>query len=225
VSEPAPEEPEWLRRPPQSATASDQVAPISPSQALEPGDMPPGRAPTGAARSAALLRGRLVHRLLQSLPDLAPAQRAEAARSFLARNAGALSESERTRIVGETLAILDDPRFAPLFAEESRAEMPILGRMARSGAPPRPISGQVDRLAVTADHVLIADYKTDRPAPRDLAEIPPAYIAQLALYRTVLGKLYPDRPVRAALVFTDAPRLVELPPEALSAALVPLTSP
>ena len=225
VSEPTPEQPEWLRRPLQSATASDQVAPISPSQAVETGDMPPRRAPTGAAREAALLRGRLVHRLLQSLPDLAPGQRAEAARGFLARNGGTLSESERARIVNETLAILDDPRFAPLFAEGSRAEMPILGRMARSSAPPRPISGQVDRLAVTADHVLIADYKTDRPAPRDLAEIPPAYIAQLALYRTVLGKLYPDRPVRAALVFTDAPRLIELPPEALSAALVPLTSP
>jgi ATP-dependent helicase/nuclease subunit A len=87
------------------------------------------------------------------------------------------------------------------------------------------VSGQVDRLAVTADHVLIADYKTDRPAPRELAAIPPAYVAQLALYRAVLAKLYPDRPVRAALVFTDAPRLIELPAEVLTAALGPLTSP
>ena len=73
--------------------------------------------------------------------------------------------------------------------------------------------------------MLIADYKTNRPAPRGLAEVPPAYIAQLALYRAVLAKLYPDRPVRAALVFTDAPRLFELPPEALTAALAHLTSP
>jgi ATP-dependent helicase/nuclease subunit A len=87
-----------------------------------------------------------------------------------------------------------------------------------------PVSGQVDRLAVLPEHVLIADYKTNRPAPRKLAEIPPAYVAQLALYRAVLAKLYPDRPVRAALVFTDGPRLIELPAAVLAAALAQLTS-
>ncbi len=223
VREATMEEPEWLRRP-LSAPASAQVAPISPSRAIEKAP-PPDRAGAGAERAAALLRGRLVHRLLQSLPDLAPSQRAEAAQAFLARNGGAFGESERTRIAGETLAILDDPSFAALFAEGSRAETPILGRVARSGAPPLLVSGQVDRLAVTADHVLIADYKTDRPAPRELAKIPPAYVAQLALYRAVLAKLYPDRPVRTALVFTDAPRLIELSDDALAAALAQLTSP
>ncbi|MEZ5891155.1 MAG: PD-(D/E)XK nuclease family protein [Xanthobacteraceae bacterium] len=100
----------------------------------------------------------------------------------------------------------------------------MIGRIASDGGPPRPVSGQVDRLAVTPEQVLIADYKTDRPAPRGLAEIPPGHIAQLSLYRALLTKLYPDRPVHAALVFTDAPRLIELPSEALTAALAHLTS-
>jgi ATP-dependent helicase/nuclease subunit A len=122
------------------------------------------------------------------------------------------------------LAILDEPQFAALFAPGSRAEAPIVGRIAPPGCEPRTVSGQVDRLAVSAEQVLIADYKTNRPAPRRLAEIPPGYVAQLALYRAVLAKLYPDRQVRAALVFTDAPRLLELPAEALTAALAHLTS-
>ncbi|MGA7453662.1 MAG: double-strand break repair helicase AddA [Rhodoplanes sp.] len=221
---PAPvhEEPGWLRRP--APVAPAPIAPISPAHALDQ-ELPPGRGPAGASREAALLRGRLVHRLLQSLPDLAPDRRAEAARGFLARNAAALTEAERERIAEETLAILDDPRFAALFAAGSRAEAPIIGRIAPNGGPSRPVSGQVDRLAVTPEQVLIADYKSNRPAPRKLAEIPPAYVAQLAFYRAVLTKLYPDRPVRAALVLTDAPRLIELPSEALTAALAHLTSP
>ncbi|MGZ9021420.1 MAG: PD-(D/E)XK nuclease family protein, partial [Rhodoplanes sp.] len=195
------------------------VAPISPAHAL--GQPSPARDQCHTAREAALVRGRLVHRLLQSLPDLAPDRRAESAHSFLSRHAGSLAEDERAQIAAETLAILDDPRFAALFAPGSSAEAPIVGRIAINGGPPLPVSGQVDRLAVTPDCVLIADYKTNRPAPRRLADIPPAYVAQLALYRAVLAKLYP---VRAALVFTDGPHLIELPSETLAAALGQLTS-
>ena len=76
------------------------------------------------------------------------------------------------------------------------------------------VTGVVDRLVVTPDAVLIADYKTNRPAPRSLAETQQryqGYIKQLALYRAVLTRLYPDRPVRAALVWTDVPDLGEIP--------------
>ena len=72
------------------------------------------------------------------------------------------------------------------------------------------VSGQVDRLAVTADAVLIADYKTNRPPPRRLEDVPPAYVTQLALYRAVLGQLYPGKAIRAALVWTDVPDLMEI---------------
>ena len=43
--------------------------------------------------------------------------------------------------------------------------------------------------------MLIADYKTNRPAPQDLAETRsrhPGYVQQLALYRAVLMRLYPE---------------------------------
>ena len=38
----------------------------------------------------------------------------------------------------------------------------------------------------------------------------PAYLAQLAAYRAVLRRIYPDRPVRCALLWTDGPRLMPL---------------
>ncbi len=102
--------------------------------------------------------------------------------------------------------------------------MPIVGRRRRAARS----TGVVDRLVVTPDEVLIADYKTNRPAPRSLAETQeryPGYVTQLALYRAVLAQLYPDRPVRAALMWTDVPDLMEIPPEALDAALAGLTTP
>ena len=74
-------------------------------------------------------------------------------------------------MLGQVLARARDPRFSELFSPGSRAEVPIVGasRAARFA-----VSGQVDRLAVTADAVLIADYKTNRPARRAIRDVPPA---------------------------------------------------
>ena len=87
------------------------------------------------------------------------------------------------------------------------------------------VAGQVDRLAVTAGGVLIADYKTNRPAPRRAQDVPQAYVKQLALYRAVLRRIYPQQLVRAALLWTDVPDLMEISAEALDQALATVTSP
>lgn len=220
---PEPEsEPAWLRASVVAETAAP--APVSPSRALDE-DRPavPRRvAATEAARKAALLRGSLAHRLLQSLPEIAAEARAATARAVLARNAQALPEPVREALLAETLAILDDARFAPLFGPGSRAEVPILGRLARPDGQPLLVSGQVDRLAVTADAVLIADFKTNRGAPRTLAEVPPDYVTQLALYAAVLGRLWPGRRISTALVWTETPELMEIPADARAAALARL---
>ena len=81
------------------------------------------------------------------------------------------------------------------------------------------VAGQVDRLAVTADAVLIADYKTTRRPPTSLAGIPVAYLRQTAAYRSLLRDVYPGREVRAALVWTQGPRVTFLPPDLLDAQL------
>jgi len=77
---------------------------------------------------------------------------------------------------------------------------------------------------VTAEAVLIADYKTNRNPPRTVEAAPQAYVEQLALYRALLRRIYPERPVRAALVWTDIPDLMEIPPVTLDAALARLTA-
>jgi ATP-dependent helicase/nuclease subunit A len=78
---------------------------------------------------------------------------------------------------------------------------------------------------VTNDSLLIADYKTNRPAPRRMEDTPKAYVTQLALYRAVLGPLFPGKAVRAALIWTDVPDLMEISDASLDAALATVTSP
>ena len=115
-------------------------------------------------------------------------------------------------------------RFAPVFAGGSRAEVSIAGRLDRPGRPPALVSGQIDRLVVTPTEVLIVDYKTNQAPPQRPAEAPSAYVRQLALYRAVLRKLYPQLPVRAALLWTEAPDLMEISTLALDTELAFLSS-
>ncbi len=53
--------------------------------------------------------------------------------------------------------------------------------------------------------------------------MPPAYIPQLALYRAVLAQLYPGTAVRAALVWTEVPDLMEISAAAMDRELAALT--
>jgi ATP-dependent helicase/nuclease subunit A len=168
------------------------------------------------ARERAIARGLAIHRLMQSLPDIPADRRADAAALFLARQKK-FDDAERRSIARQVQAVLADPRFAALFGPGSRAEVSITGRLHG-----RPVAGQVDRLVVTPDEVLIADYKSNRPPPKSLVEAQEkygSYVKQLALYRDVLKRLYPGRTVRAALLWTETPELMEIPPKALEEAL------
>ncbi|MGH6776735.1 MAG: double-strand break repair helicase AddA, partial [Bradyrhizobium sp.] len=206
--------PDWLRAP-LPAQASTPVV-VRPS-----GDRGNGRFVTsgepGITRARAIERGTLVHRLLQSLPDIAAGRRRSAALGYLARNATTWSERERDELAAKVLALIEDARFASIFAAGSRAEVSIVGRLALPGQPL--VSGQIDRLAVTEAEVLIVDFKTTHNPPSDPASAPPGYVRQLALYRAVLRKLYPRRCVRAALLWTETPEFMEIPAPALDAAL------
>ena len=171
-------------------------------------------------RSRAMQRGTLVHRLLQSLPDVAAGRQRDAALAYLARNAVGWSEGEREELAANVLALIGDPRFAAVFADGSRAEVSIVGRLELPGRPL--VSGQIDRLVVTEDEVLIVDFKTNHSPPSAPGEAPPVYVRQLALYRAVLRKLYPKARVRAALLWTETPEFMEISAPALDAALASL---
>jgi len=179
---------------------------------------------TASERARALKRGVLVHRLMQSLPDIAIDRRGDAARRYLARNATEWQPQDRDALADAVLALIAAAAFAPLFGPGSRAEVAIAGRIARPGRAPLAVSGQVDRLVVTPSEVLIIDYKTNHAPPKVPSEAPAAYLRQLALYRQVLRQVYPERAVRTALLWTEAPEIMAFPAAMLDAELARIAS-
>lgn len=201
--------PAWLFAPPPEEPTPSR--PLTPSRLAEE---PPARSPLAGqkaelpadgARAAGLKRGRLVHRLLQMLPDLPQARWAASAAAYLARAVHGVTPEDQDSLWREAESVLRHPDLAPLFGAEARAEVPLVGRVGDVI-----VSGQVDRLWVGPDAVLVADFKTNRPPPRLEAGVSKAYRQQMALYRAVLRQLYPDKPVRCWLIWTDGARLMPL---------------
>ena len=84
-----------------------------------------------------------------------------------------------------------------LFGPRSRAEVPISGLVGH-----HVVSGVIDRLVIDDDQISIIDFKTG-PSPRDPDSINPSYIAQQGIYCHVLRQIWPDRPIRAGLIYTE----------------------
>ena len=72
---------------------------------------------------------------------------------------------------------------------------------------------------------MIVDYKTNRPAPAALRRFRRPMSCKWRSTARCLQPLYPGRDVSAALLFTEAPRLIALPAAAMDEALARLAEP
>jgi ATP-dependent helicase/nuclease subunit A len=159
-------------------------------------------------------RGLLIHKLLQVLPELPVEQRRPVAKAILARPVHGLLDRQQGDFLREVMAVLDNPDHGAFFGPQSRAEVPIVGQIGQ-GPSAVTVAGQIDRLAVFDSRVVILDYKTNRPAPAAVDDVPAAYRAQLRGYRDLVAQLYQDRPVECYLLWTDGPRLMRVNDEIL----------
>ena len=200
--------PDWRAHPPPAEPARpERLAPSRPEGA-ELGTVPASASPLAAREPATdrFQRGRLIHALLQHLPDLPTAIRAAAARAWLDRPGNGFAAGESEMLVAETMAILNHAELGALFGPGSRAEVPLTGVIAGSV-----VGGLVDRLVVLADRVLMADFKTNRRPPGRIEDTPVLYLRQMAAYRAVLREIFPGRDIICALVWTQASQVVILP--------------
>ncbi len=174
---------------------------------------PAGTPPVEGADNRRFLRGTLTHALLQYLPEIKPARRRSAAVSYVDRRAPALNKRTRASIVEEAMAILEHSDFAILFGPKSRAEVSVAAEIPHPSGkgPALRLSGQIDRLVVNGDEVLIVDYKTNLPPPEEAASVADAYLFQLAAYSLALEQIYPGKSVRAAIVWTHTARIMGIP--------------
>jgi len=158
-------------------------------------------------------RGQVIHALLTRLPEVPPEKRREAGIAFARENGFDPS------LADESLTVIGHPDFAAAFGPDSQAEVPFQAALPDLGE----VAGRIDRLAVTADEVLILDFKTDRPPPQREEEVDPAYLAQMALYRDSAARIFPGRRIVCGLLWTDTPKLLKLSDAVLDRQIAVLT--
>jgi ATP-dependent helicase/nuclease subunit A len=204
--------PNWAKEKP--PIEPEPPRPLAPSRPA--GAEPPPLSPLMAGGRDHFKRGLLVHRLLQSLPELPIEERETAARRFLALPVHGLAPDEQADIGRATLAVLDHRDFAPLFGPGSQAEVPLVGLIPTAAGTHRAISAQIDRLVVSKNRVLIIDYKTLRPPPAAEDEVAPIYLQQLAAYHAALAQIYPDHEICCVILWTEGPRLMPISSQILA---------
>ncbi|MFK7839620.1 MAG: double-strand break repair helicase AddA [Bdellovibrionales bacterium] len=194
--------PSWLHQ--AAPMEPNPPAPLIPSRPSE--TEPSAASPLNTTDHYRFRRGNITHTLLQFLPDLPLDNRENAAKHFINENAKDLPENVRNNIVEEIQKILTHKDFSPIFAEGSRAEVPITGLLADN----RLISGQIDRLLITDENILIIDFKTNRPPPKTADKVPQIYYNQLKSYADTLKSIYPNHKIKCALLWTDGPHLMPI---------------
>ena len=209
--------PDWVFAP--APAEPERPQPLVPSHADEDSESPPVQSPLGRDDGARFRRGNLIHQMLEVLPGILAEKRLVAAKTFLSVTAPDIEEGKRNQMAEETVTVLSHPDFAAIFGAGSRAEVPIVGLIDATEAQKlQVLSGQIDRLLVKEKEVLVVDFKTNRPPPRDEKDVPDIYRKQMVSYRRVLQRIYPDLPVKCALLWTDGPFLMPLSDETLDAA-------
>ena len=183
--------PDWaLQKAPQEPTP---FKPLKPSHALQKNFIT--TSPLQEANEKSLQFGTFIHRLLAYLPTV-PEEK---------RKAIAISLKPNDMDIPENIfTLLENEKFSFLFKENSLAEVPVMGVIDN-----QVVSGQIDRLVVEDNQVLIIDYKTNTIVPSP-AEVPQNYKTQLSYYKRLISDIFPDKIVKTYLLWTKTLELMEI---------------
>lgn len=208
-----PSVPAWTR---QASPRERAIERVEPSGAL------PAARRRGDGTGGGLERGRAIHKALERLASAPPERWSDIAREavqdFIA------DPSLARAAANEALAVRRDLLLSHLFAAGSYGEVPLRGLVDWRGKTVD-VAARLDRVVVRENDVLIVEYKTDRVVPKALTAIPSNYVAQLALYRMAVEKMFPGRPVNCGILWTVEPQLGLLPPTLLQEAVSALDPP
>ncbi|MCJ8325426.1 MAG: double-strand break repair helicase AddA [Rhizobiales bacterium] len=163
------------------------------------------------------LRGNIIHKLLENLPKLAPELHDAAMQNYLRKFDDDFNAATLAEIGDEVTRIMNDEQFAALFGQNSQSEVSIVGEISLK-AQKKLISGQIDRLVIGADEILILDYKSNRPPPKEAKNVALQYLGQMAAYRDLLRQTYPQHSIKTALLWTFTGDLMWLDDEQLDQA-------
>ena len=152
--------------------------------------------PVSKYRAEELQRGTAIHRLLQSLPNIAHEHQV----AFAKNQARRINLDEATAI--SLVTLVNAPELEIFFGPDSEAEVEISGILADG----RVVVGRIDRIVRTSKEIILFDYKSDRFVPDSIGP-EHTYAHQISLYAGLIKAAFPDHHVKAALLWTQTSRL------------------
>jgi ATP-dependent helicase/nuclease subunit A len=159
--------------------------------------------------AAAMARGAQIHLLLEHLP----AAGTDGAGAILAA-AGLPAGDALPALLSEAQAVL--AAHPALFARDTLAEVALTADLPDPGLR---LHGAVDRLVVAPDRVLAVDFKTNATVPDRAEDVPDGLLRQMGAYAAALARIYPDRGIETAILWTRTATLMPLPPGLTARAL------
>jgi ATP-dependent helicase/nuclease subunit A len=162
----------------------------------------------------ALLRGSLIHLLLEHLPALPADQRRTVARRLIAAYPDA-DTVPTDDVIDAALTLINAPHLTAMYAQGTLAEVDVTADLPGLGR----MHGSIDRLIITSDTVTAIDFKTNRNTPTGPDQVPEGLLRQMGAYAAALTQIYPDRVIKTAILWTRDAELMDLPSALTTAAL------
>lgn len=181
--------------------------PLTPSR-LDDDDF--GDAPASATTGFAAKKGQLIHMLFERMTGGDIDRSLEKAANWLSGQ-NLPDGLEASELIAQAEQIIRNADHAKWFAKGARAEVPLTAVVGETV-----VSGRADRLIVRDDTIELLDFKTGRTVPDSAGEVLPAFLRQMAHYVAALEVIFPGRAVSASILYTHAPKLIELTPELLA---------
>ncbi|MCF6444636.1 double-strand break repair helicase AddA [Nereida sp. MMG025] len=201
----------WLR----PAAAAERLKTVAPSKLG--GAKAIARAGDPVDEDNALRRGRLIHLLLEHLPSV-PREHWDSHATFLMTSGEDFAEgAEATILKDHAYKVLEHPDLAFLFTDTALAEVDVTAYLPELDNIR--IHGAIDRLIDRPDHVLVVDFKSNEVVPENVSDVPLGLLRQMGAYESALRQIYPDKPVKAALLWTKSATLMEIPDNMMREAL------
>lgn len=173
----------------------------------------------GAALSEeeAKARGTYLHLLLEHLPQHPQADWPGVALRLLSGKENGPDEAEISALLAETETVLTAPALRDMFAKPALCEVEVTAHLPDLGQGA--LYGAIDRLIVEDERVLIIDYKSNAIVPERAEDTPEGVLRQMGAYAAALARIYPERRIETAILWTRSAKLMHLPPPLVAAAL------
>ena len=191
--------------------------PHRPAKLLKPSEMPGSKTVPGHEENVhALAFGSAVHVLLEVTGWIKHSDPNAAALDLLDQRAIELPDPERLDAISQAQAVLNDKDLSWLFDGSALAEVGVTAPVEFEGHDR--MYGVIDRLVVEPDRVTIVDFKTNAVVPKTPHLVPDGILGQLAVYADAVSRIYPNRKIETAILWTATGQIMPIPHNIVMAA-------